>query len=417
MSPNRKADLQRRLSMAPIPKPPVGLAERIKSDIPQNLLVDVRKERERLSRSIAFNLRVAASIILLVGSAYLALHILSRAERATTGRMNMEAPKNVVIAPKPRSAPAAPARVAEATPPAELRKAPPIVAEVKTEPLATREKSRDVGGVGGVVGGVAGGMAAPSAPMAAPPPPPPAPVPPATAADEVSAAASAAPKNAAAKINAGFVPEAVAQSLALTPATLFEIAIPRADAELRGGALIQHFAAPAAPPRSVRLEADAVLLDGTRLLRVSVDTPVVEHPAGGSLPPVAADATLEIVFDDEALSSHRAIAGTTKSTATALPSGTSVTALFEIAVRPDSERRTDFATVTLRYRSVDDGKEHVVTRKLRISDIRDWDRASTRTKSAALAAALTESLVPSATIAEKARAAGLDELAALAEKR
>src|ERR1043165_3428117 len=101
MSPNRKADLQRKLSMAPIPKPPAGLAERIKSDIPQHLLVDVRKERERLSRSITFNLRVAASILLLVGSAYLALHILSREERATMGKMNMEAPKNVVVAPKP----------------------------------------------------------------------------------------------------------------------------------------------------------------------------------------------------------------------------------------------------------------------------------------------------------------------------
>ncbi|HKS25303.1 MAG TPA: hypothetical protein VJZ76_21080, partial [Thermoanaerobaculia bacterium] len=149
MSPNRKADLQRKLSMAPIPKPPAGLAERIKSDIPQNLLVDVRKERERLSRSITFNLRVAASILLLVGSAYLALHILSREERATMGRMNMEAPKNVVVASKPKlqPAPAAPARVAEPAPPAAMQeKAAPIVAEAKTEPLATHEKSRDAGG-------------------------------------------------------------------------------------------------------------------------------------------------------------------------------------------------------------------------------------------------------------------------------
>src|SRR5437764_15481390 len=81
MSPNRKADLQRKLAMAPIPKPPAGLAERIKSEIPQHLLVDARHERERLSRSISFNLRVAASIILLVGSVYLALNFLTRVER------------------------------------------------------------------------------------------------------------------------------------------------------------------------------------------------------------------------------------------------------------------------------------------------------------------------------------------------
>src|SRR5690242_4374121 len=116
MNPNRKADLQRKLAMAPIPKPPAGLAERIKSDIPQHLLVDARKERERLSRSIAFNLRVAASIILLVGSVYLALRVLTIPE---LDRTKMEAPSNVVVAqkaPAPATA-AAPARVAEAAPP------------------------------------------------------------------------------------------------------------------------------------------------------------------------------------------------------------------------------------------------------------------------------------------------------------
>ena len=95
MSPNRKADLQRKLSMAPIPKPPAGLAERIKSEIPQHLLIDARKERQRLSHSVVFNLRVAASVILLVSSVYLALHVLSRAEREST-RMAMEKPSNVV---------------------------------------------------------------------------------------------------------------------------------------------------------------------------------------------------------------------------------------------------------------------------------------------------------------------------------
>ncbi|HKS24409.1 MAG TPA: hypothetical protein VJZ76_16535, partial [Thermoanaerobaculia bacterium] len=275
--------------------------------------------------------------------------------------------------------------------------------------------------VGGVAGGRAAGIAAPPAPMVAPsPPPPPQPAPPQDyAADEVSAGASARAKNATAKVESGFVPAAVAQPLALSPATLFDIAVRRADtdAEARGAAFIERFAAPSTPPSAVRLETEAVQLDGTPLLRVSVDTPEVKHPAGGSLPPVGADATLEIAFDDEALSSHRAIAGTAKSTATALPSSTSVTALFEIAVRPDSGRRATIATVTLRYRSVDDGKEHVLTRELRASDIRDWDEATKRMKSASLAAALAESLLPREAIAEKARAAGLDDLAAIAERR
>src|SRR5436305_5557700 len=194
MSPNRKADLQRKLAMAPIPKPPAGLAERIKSEIPQHLLVDARKERERLSRSIAFNLRVAASIILLVGSVYLALRVLSTAE---IERTHMEAPANVVVAKKAPAPAAAPARVAEAAPPpVELRKTLPA-----PKPETKREKTRAgeqvaggvVGGVaGGIVGGVVGGMRAPEMPAAAPPPPPAPPIATAEAADTAAAPRTAA---------------------------------------------------------------------------------------------------------------------------------------------------------------------------------------------------------------------------------
>src|SRR3954447_22873329 len=146
MSPNRKADLQRKLAMAPIPKPPADLAERIKSDIPQHLLVDVRTERERFSRAISFNLRVAASVILLIGSVYLALHVLTRTELERT---KMEQPSNVVVArkaPATQTAAVAPARTAEApvvlpkavTAPTAAEEKPVIVAEAKTEPLAKR---------------------------------------------------------------------------------------------------------------------------------------------------------------------------------------------------------------------------------------------------------------------------------------
>src|SRR2546430_11698509 len=137
MSPNRKADLQRKLAMAPIPKPPAGLAERIKSDIPQHLLLDVRKERERFSRSISFNLRVAASVILLIGSVYLALHVLTRAELERT---KMEQPSNVVVRQLPAKQPAAAAaaaRVADAAPPVDVPKSlpAPAAAEDKKQVL------------------------------------------------------------------------------------------------------------------------------------------------------------------------------------------------------------------------------------------------------------------------------------------
>jgi hypothetical protein len=416
MSPNRKADLQRKLAMAPIPKPPAGLAERIKSDIPQHLLVDVRKERERFSRAISFNLRVAASVILLIGSVYLALHVLTSKELERT---TMEQPSNVVLARKaPATATAvAPARTTEA--PVELPKsvtapaaAPEekrvIVAEAKTEPLAKREQTRDVDAVAG--GSAAGNAAPPPAPMAAPAPVVPQPLP------ESIVVTAEAPR-VAAKVNADLVPAATAGSLELAPSTLFDIAVPRPDAALRGPALIQHFAAPAAPTSALHVEAEAAMLDDTPLLRVSVDTPEVEHAAGGSQPPVAADATLEIAFDDGVVVSHRALAGTTTSTAPALPSNTSVTALFAIELKPGVSRRATIATVTLRYRSVADGQKHIIPKKLRRADLHKWDAASRRMKSASLAAALVDSLMSKETIAEKARAAGLSELADVAEKR
>src|SRR6266404_3856818 len=78
MTRNRKADLQRKLTMAPVAKPPAGLADRIKSDIPQRL--GFEPERTQLRKSAMFNLRIAASIILLVSSLYLALRLVSRSE-------------------------------------------------------------------------------------------------------------------------------------------------------------------------------------------------------------------------------------------------------------------------------------------------------------------------------------------------
>jgi len=99
MSANRKAELQRKLAMAPVAKPPAGLAERIKSEIPPGLKWDAEKERRRFSQSIAFNLRVAASILLLISSVYLALHVLSRYETRPTP-MATQAARNGVSQPQ-----------------------------------------------------------------------------------------------------------------------------------------------------------------------------------------------------------------------------------------------------------------------------------------------------------------------------
>src|SRR5947207_8686421 len=91
MTRNRKAALQRKLTMAPVAKPPAGLAERMKSDIPQRL--GFEPERTQLRKSAMFNLRIAASIILLVSSLYLALRLVSRSEMNMSSK-TASAPKN-----------------------------------------------------------------------------------------------------------------------------------------------------------------------------------------------------------------------------------------------------------------------------------------------------------------------------------
>src|SRR3954451_6142740 len=108
MTRNRKADLQRKLAMAPVAKPPAGLADRIKSDIPRRL--GFEPERTQLRKSAMFNLRIAASIILLVSSVYLALHLVSR-NGSNLDTRSMMANKDAPAAIKP-------AIVLPSTPPA-----------------------------------------------------------------------------------------------------------------------------------------------------------------------------------------------------------------------------------------------------------------------------------------------------------
>ena len=62
MTLNRKAELQRRLAMAPVATPPAGLADRIKADIPENLRFAPERGTEP-RKSMIFNLRIAASIV------------------------------------------------------------------------------------------------------------------------------------------------------------------------------------------------------------------------------------------------------------------------------------------------------------------------------------------------------------------
>ena len=86
MNPKKKADLQRKLTLAQVPKPPADLAERIKRDIPPHLVMGVSSDRDRFTRSIFFDMRVAASVLLLVTSAFFAMQFFSHADRVREDR-------------------------------------------------------------------------------------------------------------------------------------------------------------------------------------------------------------------------------------------------------------------------------------------------------------------------------------------
>ena len=108
MNPNRRANLQRKLTLTPVPKPPAGLADKIKGEIPKHLLLDTERERERLSQSVAFNMRVAASILILVSSVYLGLQLIvrkseERAPSLTAARQKQKATPVVSRADKAKN--------------------------------------------------------------------------------------------------------------------------------------------------------------------------------------------------------------------------------------------------------------------------------------------------------------------------
>ena len=313
MTTKRKAELQRKLALAPVPKPPADLADRIKGEIPKQLLVDTAKERARFRQAVAFNVRVAASILLLVSSVYLALHLLSR----------KFGPREMASTAVTETAPAAPV-VLPATPP------PPMSTEAKAEakarkPIVVAESRRETLDEAGaktqteettdsVVGTAQAPAVAASAPAAAP-------------------LAVAAPMPAA-----------------KTAARVFDV------------------------------EASAAPFDaGKQIVRVSLDGYYDTAP--------------EVAFNDDAVASWHTLASDR-------------TWLYEITLRPQTGANDVVATARV------GSSERVIRR----GDLRPWSEASRRMKAASLAAAL-DAGVPPKDVAAKARAAGLDDLAAAAEAR
>jgi hypothetical protein len=111
MNADRRAALQRKLAVAPVPKPPAGLAARIKNEIPKELRFSAERERARLNQSVRLSVAVAASVIVVIATAYVALDITTRSEvgetakpAAATATRQIETPRLQV----PAAAPPAP---------------------------------------------------------------------------------------------------------------------------------------------------------------------------------------------------------------------------------------------------------------------------------------------------------------------
>lgn len=442
MNSKRKADLQRKLSLATVPKPPAGLADRIKNDIPEYLRPEV--DRARFGRSIAFNMRVAAAVLVMISAVAATVYLLEPQEQLSK-MASSPAPSAVRMADKSatdevqveiRQEADASAPVVQVASADVRNTAAPAAQQAlrRDEPKRELESGVEGGIVGGVVGGTAGGVVGGTAlydaveevapmPAAAPVAPP--------ATIVVTAEAPKIETRAAARMSVGsFAKEAQAADLDLGPrATVFGISVdpgvfhhiketleenkrPSAS-DVNVEAIINYFAG--GPVRKVRkgvrLEVEGspspVGGIGQRgFLRFSVDTASAESPL-----PIASNAKLEIdlngkVVDHASPVGDSAVIGPES----ALLQNLSVTGLYEIALRPNLRASDRVATIRLTYVDISDGKKKTLEKAVYAREFSKlWTRASRRHRLASLGAVWGQSLRSTSPAPEVARRA--EELA------
>ena len=512
MNSKRRAELQRKLSMGAVPRPPADLSDRIKADIPAYLQTDV--ERARFSGSVAFSMRVAASILLLITTAFVTLRLLETEPdhvasfkprpKLVPAITQHRAPADDAAAPRPqplgeevRLDIAQEIEIPAATPPAPRPAAASRVAENRQEEQ-DKDQRRDENtySYAAEVGSSADdseaslsaiGMENRPAPVQIAEEPAPAPTfesveetkvtekveaqiaPPATApalSERSAKVADAAPRKtrlgrraAPAPVPAPEPPPAmappppVAETVTVTASAptlvsqafaseislrqkprVFGISVdPNVFLDMKTAlqkgerpsasvvnvdALVNYFAGPPEnAPRRVTLEVEAspapVEADGDHaVLRFTIDTPRIVVGPRESTPPAATDAHVDIQIDPKAVASFHRIGGgnALDGPESMLLHNLSVTGLYQLELHPQLKARQHVATVRLSYRSVTDGKSHVITRVVRGSDLaRDWERASRRHRLASLGAVWSESLKGTGARAEVAKRA--EELA------
>ncbi|HEX7153733.1 MAG TPA: von Willebrand factor type A domain-containing protein [Thermoanaerobaculia bacterium] len=475
MNPNRKAEIQRKLTMASVPKPPAGLAERIKADIPKHLHA-VEEKPNRFSRSLAFNLRVAASILVVVGSLVVAMRVMrenpqmvmdsarpapqlqksaapSAAGNAAPASPTAPAP----IAPSPQtvmdelrvditettSGPVATAASSASAPEAEAAPARAVARLAQNEPqqaatatFATREEAADSAFILENMNAAGAPVAGASTAAAAPPPPPqpePAPVPPPAAAPQEPVMKQSAPRERGGLIASAHAAEFSLAArdevfgISVSPANFREVkstiengARPSAE-QVNVDALVNYFAGGAKDSkRPVRLEVEASrspTLQNRYILRFTIDTAQKKLERGASAPPIATDAKVEINIDSRYITNIHRLGGGEELMAKepTLLTNTSVTALFEVELSPAIPPSRRAATVKLTYRSVADGKLKSATEEVNVSEFRrGWSDATMRHRRASLGAVWAATLKSGTGAPEVARQA--EELATQAPK-
>ncbi|HEY0372799.1 MAG TPA: von Willebrand factor type A domain-containing protein [Thermoanaerobaculia bacterium] len=415
-----------------MPRPPARLAERIKADIPKYL--ESEPVPERITRSYAFPMRIAASFIVLIGAVIVAMTVTRTQQKvADANRMtpvifapasrSMAAPSEATntVAPVARTeevqleidqdaAPIVQRQIAAVeVPPAMVP--PPSAASL--EPQRNDESSAAGAGAESESIGVTAEAPVPepqrtakfapdlteatAQPVAAPASAP-------ALADSALAGSAARPERRQA---AAQMTEQPRQRESKKEENVFGISVdPQVFQNIRGTlasgqrpapsavnteAIVNYFAgAPSRAPRGVRLEVEAspavIPTEGEHaVLRFTIDT-----PAGSGV--VASDARIEVVINDAAVARVERI-GDAEPLAreSALPAGTSVTGLYAMEMKPGLRATQLVATVRLHYTV--NGKTNTITKLIEGRDLaKSWGRSSRRHRLASLGAVWAESL-------------------------
>ncbi|MGZ8867082.1 MAG: hypothetical protein ACXW2P_01980 [Thermoanaerobaculia bacterium] len=406
MTQKRKAELQRKLSMAPVKKPPSGLAERIKADIPEYLRP--QSDRERFARSWAFTLRIAASIMLLVTSVFLTMQLISRDDGAA-----LQAPAE---AKKAEESPKSPSLPLAGMPPPAAQTAAPIPAPV--EVAERRQASHDVGARNQAKDQTSDeGSSTEALRVAAAPPAAPQKAEVQDAADVSSALLGGVVADRVER-DVAVAAEAPARTIATAPAAVVQFrrsappvaetqpfgistdpsAVAKLKESIKRGdvppknvdvaAVVNHFAgAPADVVGAVRLQVEAsqapLKTDGTAIIRYTIDTPENLNAA-----------VVSIVLEKGLIARHRTIGGVRADKAAgSLGAGQSATGLVELKVKPDIRADQLVARVILSYQAPATKQRVVVTSDVRAEHLtHGWAMASRRHRLATLSAAWGESL-------------------------